>query len=66
MLSVPEGQPVDPKQNPGVRHFPEFLKDTQSLLHELQPIKKEYGINLIEPLHAAIYRYTSSNDVPVS
>lgn len=36
-------------ENPGVRVFSEFLtaKDTQRLLTELQPIKQQYGINLI-------------------
>ncbi|GLC36901.1 hypothetical protein PLESTM_000516300 [Pleodorina starrii] len=57
---VPDGHPVNPARNPGARVFPRFLENTEPLLKELQPIKKEYGINLIEPVHAAIYRWQMS------
>ncbi|GIL51220.1 hypothetical protein Vafri_7286 [Volvox africanus] len=57
---VPDGRPVDPAHNPGARVFPQFLDDTEPLLKELQPIKREFGINLIEPVHAAIYRWQMS------
>jgi hypothetical protein len=38
--------------------WPAFLGTGQAapLLAELQPLKRDFGINLIDPTHAAIYR----------
>mmetsp|Transcript_28784 Transcript_28784/g.63427 ORF Transcript_28784/g.63427 Transcript_28784/m.63427 type:complete len:338 (-) Transcript_28784:496-1509(-) len=45
--------------NPGVRVFEDFLspKERKALLDEIGPLKMKYGINLINPVHAAIYKF---------
>ena len=52
------GSPVMPAANPGARLFVQVLSEKQreELLQELQPIKANFGINLIQPVHAAVYR----------
>lgn len=58
LRKTPHGRRVPPARNPGARTFAGFLSDEEcaELLKELQPLKQQYGINLIEPAHAAIYR----------
>ncbi|GFR47565.1 hypothetical protein Agub_g9290 [Astrephomene gubernaculifera] len=58
--TVPDGRPVEPSRNPGARVFSDFHNDLEPLLKELQPIKKNFGISLIQPIHAAIYRWQMS------
>eukprot|EP00201_Polytomella_parva_P000008 CAMPEP_0175039652 /NCGR_PEP_ID=MMETSP0052_2-20121109/735_1 /TAXON_ID=51329 ORGANISM="Polytomella parva, Strain SAG 63-3" /NCGR_SAMPLE_ID=MMETSP0052_2 /ASSEMBLY_ACC=CAM_ASM_000194 /LENGTH=316 /DNA_ID=CAMNT_0016301593 /DNA_START=28 /DNA_END=978 /DNA_ORIENTATION=+ len=60
---VAPGSPVvAPENNPGVRLYDDFIspKEREQLLKELQPIKKKYGISLIQAQHAAIYRWQMS------
>jgi hypothetical protein len=46
----------------GVRVFPDLLTEREAaqLVAELQPLKSAYGINLISPAAAAIYRFQMS------
>ena len=54
----PSPRQVPAERNPGVRVWPAFLGTGQAapLLAALQPLKRDFGINLIDPTHAAIYR----------
>jgi hypothetical protein len=56
------GEHITAEKNPGVRLWPHFLNEdaTKPLLDALQELKRAYGINLIEPAHAAIYRWQMS------
>jgi hypothetical protein len=52
--------------NPGVRVFEGVLsaKEREALLKELQPLKQQFGISLIEPQHSAIYRCVGGQEQP--
>ncbi|GAX75049.1 hypothetical protein CEUSTIGMA_g2493.t1 [Chlamydomonas eustigma] len=51
-------QMYDHTKNPGIHVFPSFLSQMESLslLSEVKGIQKKYGISLISPMHAAMYR----------
>jgi hypothetical protein len=56
---VSSGSQIAAERNPGVRMFPAFLEGGQTgpVLRALQALKRDCGINLIDPAHAAIYRF---------
>jgi hypothetical protein len=60
LCAVRDGQP--PARHPGVTATPDFLspRERRALLAEVSPLLKRYGIDLISPLHAAMYRFQQS------
>ena len=59
LRTVDGDAPVAPGRNPGARTFASFLaseRERQEVLQELQPLKRTYGISLIQAVHGAIYR----------
>ncbi|KAG2495112.1 hypothetical protein HYH03_006722 [Edaphochlamys debaryana] len=62
LRTVPDGRPVTPEKNPGARAFKDLFtpQEMAALKAELMPISRQYGINLIQPVHAAIYKWQMS------
>jgi hypothetical protein len=60
LRAVRDGLP--PARHPGVTAAPGFLSpgERRALLAEVAPLLQRYGIDLISPLHAAMYRFQQS------